>query len=236
MQMKIYIESNKLAAAALFAAKSDVRSYLIGVLIEANALTTRVMGTDGHVLLCAQSSDCKNDIDKPVSIVIPADVLKAVKPDDRIAHLSSADNGKTWELATGNACGSRQIFAPIDGRSPDYRRVLPDVEKLRLQHFDSTVKSPKGPRLDMRADVVQYTAQIDPELLVKFAKAGRMLTGKRDTCQTYLHHTGLYSAVGVTIGGRDDVYGVIMPVRMDSPEQHEAAQRAAYDNMMRPID
>jgi len=77
-------------------------------------------------------------------------------------------------------------YTPIDGKFPDITRVIPKV-------------------------ISGTTAQFDPDLLARFKKVAKLLSGGYVT----IGHNG-QSAAHVYIGS-DLFVGVCMPLRMDSP-------------------
>lgn len=108
---------NVLKAAALIAAKKDVRYYLNGVHIYRNEKGELwIEASDGHTAMRAQLSEENiiQNIRTPFDVIVPiADVQLVVK------HLKFA------VLNIDDLCFSESIrFKPIDGRYPDLQRVL----------------------------------------------------------------------------------------------------------------
>ena len=115
--MKTTLIVNHLKAVFNAVPTEETRYYLCGVQVEINATGTTLVATDGRMLLAAH--DETNTLDEPVSLIIPADVVKGFKPvrGQDLVELSTED-GKTWRL--GNT-----LFQPIDGTYPDWKRVVP---------------------------------------------------------------------------------------------------------------
>ena len=124
------------------AAKQDVRYYLKGVCVDARADGTVVLvATDGHRLLAYPVAVENIEALAPGEYVIPRELLEAVKPAkagritlpihvDITTAPSTPDperagvtiKGKTSITITG---ATTTVGAPIDGKFPDYRRIIP---------------------------------------------------------------------------------------------------------------
>ncbi len=113
-----------LKAANLAADKEQVRYYLQGVAVQADARGSYLVATDGHRLLAfRQSSECYGG--DPINIIIPSDIIAGIKLQKglEVAELTQ-DSDKAWRL---DYCGTSIIFAPIDGTFPEWRRAVPDT-------------------------------------------------------------------------------------------------------------
>jgi DNA polymerase-3 subunit beta len=124
---KITIDRKALKAVSLFAAKKEIRYYLCGVLVESTPLETRLVATDGHTL-GVHRSEAKGDNQGTFNGIIPLDIVSAilkfkspVKNDDIPVTLTVSDNGEI----RADYCGNSLLFKCVDGRFPDYRRVVP---------------------------------------------------------------------------------------------------------------
>jgi len=133
--MKISIQASAIRAATICAAKKDIRYYLQGVYINvAHRDYATVCGTDGHVLFAGRATieNMAGDL-LPFNMIVPLDIIKKI---DKRAHaviLESLPDG-TYLLD-----GTR--FAPLDGRFPDYSRVIPIIGQIQPEsakpgHFD----------------------------------------------------------------------------------------------------
>lgn len=126
----INVYRNKLKAAARFMAVQDIRYYLNGLLIESNPMQTRVIATDGHTLF-ASRDDAKGDNAGTFTGIMPADTVKAIlawkapykSANDTPVVITTADDpaGEHRAAWAGNIC----VFRLIDGKFPDYARVVP---------------------------------------------------------------------------------------------------------------
>jgi DNA polymerase-3 subunit beta len=204
--MKLTIKPEYLKSLLLIAAKDDIRFYLNGVNIDArqNGATVDVtlVATDGHRLL-ALALD-KEDVEAALvgNWTIDRALLESVKPVKAgknefpltlsltIAEPSQDSEGRTVlanpvvtlqgaTTATGTV---------VDGRFPDWRRVMPAT-----------------------ADGI--SSQYDHEYLYSFGKVGRMLFGNKKDCACVIHHNGNGAAL-VTFSGAPYAIGVLMPMRV----------------------
>jgi DNA polymerase III subunit beta len=148
----IHISRNKLKAAAYFSAAKDIRYYLNGILIESTPMQTRVCATDGHALFCTKD-DAKGDNDGTFTGIVPNDTIKQIlawkapykgAADLPVVITTAADEQRAeW-------CGNTAVFKLIDGKFPEYARVVP-------------------------ADVSGEASHFNPELLIKCKKAAEAL-------------------------------------------------------------
>jgi DNA polymerase-3 subunit beta len=136
----INVYRNKLKAAARFMANQDIRYYLNGVLIESNELQSRIVATDGHTLFCGRD-DAKGDNVGAFVGIIGADTVKAIlawkapykSANDAPVILTTSDDlaGEHRAEWCGNVC----IFKLIDGKFPDYMRVVPATLDAGISFF-----------------------------------------------------------------------------------------------------
>lgn len=120
--MKITIQASAIRAATICAAKKDIRYYLQGVYINvAHRDYATVCGTDGRVLFAGRATieNLVGDL-LPFSMIVPLDVAKKIDKKAQAVILESLPDG-TYLLD-----GTR--FTPLDGRFPDYSRVIPGCE------------------------------------------------------------------------------------------------------------
>jgi len=116
------IATRHLKAALHCASKADIRYYLNGVLVEAaGEKDVRLVATDGHIMFCGKAAI--QDVSGPVGfspIIIPRETVEAVvKGKAGMVEFKDMGDGK---YVLGN-----QIFAPVDGKFPEWRRVVPQA-------------------------------------------------------------------------------------------------------------
>ncbi|QMV32521.1 RusA-like Holliday junction resolvase [Ralstonia phage Anchaing] len=191
---RINVPLRTLKAALQVAAKGDIRFYLNGVLVQAWVNETRCVAADGH-MLAAIRSEQDNDVpagDAPVEFVIPRDVLDGIKATATQVQstdcvLAGPDDAGRWTLQVG--ASEMRVFAPLDGKFPDYRRVIP-------------------------TRVSRVIAQVNPALLARMASCIETMNGKSKSGKSidmHLHHNG---EGGVLVTSKyNNFVGVIMPVR-----------------------
>lgn len=112
-------------ATAFSMAQQDVRFYLNGMLLEINEDRLSCVATDGHRLAYSQC-DTEANPETPVRAIIPR---KSVSELQRLLSVSEAED-KVQVLVTAQQLqvlvGSVRLSSKlIDGRFPDYNRVIP---------------------------------------------------------------------------------------------------------------
>ena len=121
-------------------AQQDVRYYLNGMLIEMRSDLLRTVATDGHRLALSDTQLEISNIDGHQQIILPR---KAVIELNRL--LSYSDNQIGVEITSNHLRtyldGITLTSKLIDGRFPDYERVIPDnstkqitLDKIQLKH------------------------------------------------------------------------------------------------------
>lgn len=103
-------------------AQQDIRYYLNGLLFEVNGNRLNVVGTDGH-RLSFTSTELANSYEKQEIILPRKTVIELIK------LLDESEDEVTIEVANGQANFAfgaiRLISKVIDGKFPDYTRVIP---------------------------------------------------------------------------------------------------------------
>ncbi len=122
-------------------AQQDVRYYLNGLLLEGRPGKLRAVATDGHRLaLC--DVETGNEADLDVQAIVPR---KAVLELNRL--LNTGDEAPEIELHFSNS--HMQVIFPhssfttklIDGRYPDYAKVIPTANTQELQADKGLLKA-----------------------------------------------------------------------------------------------
>ncbi|WP_319558271.1 DNA polymerase III subunit beta [Thiomicrorhabdus sp.] len=126
-QLKQLIQHSSFAMAS-----QDVRFYLNGMLFDISSHSLRVVATDGHRL-----STCATDLAieglKPTQAILPRkgvlELSKLIGDDDNLIEFALAKNYLTVQF-------EETVFTCklVDGRFPDYRRVIP-------QHNDQVIQT-----------------------------------------------------------------------------------------------
>lgn len=154
-------------------AQQDVRYYLNGLLLEISQQTVRAVATDGHRLaMCAHDCDAK-----------PADTLQLIIPRKGVTELvkllEDSDDEVNIQVSANHikVTLNDSIFTSklIDGRFPDYERVIPknsdkhilaEKETLRQALVRTSILSNekyRGIRLRLSNNLLQAQAN-NPEM------------------------------------------------------------------------
>jgi hypothetical protein len=206
--MILTIQHSTIKALLTIAADKDVRYYLLGICVDVRAATdarpadVTLVATDGVILLAhpVPLSDVEGVIE-PGQYIIPRDALEAVAPMKAgrtalpititirtPAPTTDADGRTVVARPEVEITGATTLrTAPIDGRYPDWRRVLPRTA--------SGVPAP-----------------LDGRLIARIAKAYDYMNEKPRLFQLSIHHNGPTGASLIT-GWKGDGLGVIMPMR-----------------------
>lgn len=105
----------QLKAALHTAPKTDVRHYLNGVFVEVRSGFYRIVSTDGSNMSVFHNfePECAEALD----LIIPRDIIENLPKQKGLTI--------TLKKLDGFWCLGSTLFTPIDGRYPEYRRVLP---------------------------------------------------------------------------------------------------------------
>lgn len=110
-------------------AQQDVRYYLNGLLLELDAEQIRAVATDGHRLALSQL-DHKSDIEGSRQIILPRkgvqELLRLLGSDDN--QITVAIGKNHLRVSLPNLQFTSKL---IDGRFPEYQRVLPEESDNR---------------------------------------------------------------------------------------------------------
>jgi DNA polymerase-3 subunit beta len=180
--MKLNLEKSALLAAVICASKDDIRYYLNGVHVRCvpgkETDTLVYTGTDGHMLFAGTLPAVwlEDREAEGFDMIIPFDAVKAACKGKGATVTLERMAGGMYSIGT-------QIFTPIDGKFPDYSRVIP-------------------------ATVSGELAQFDADLLARGLKALRAYFGLEKLVPT-LHHNGTGGAV--LSGESRDALVVVMP-------------------------
>jgi len=152
-------------------AHQDVRYYLNGLLFEIDAGKLRAVATDGHRLATCQVKT-ESDATGAHQVIVPRKgvlELQRLLGDEGTVTLAIGSNHIQAQVG-----GIRFTSKLIDGRFPDYRRVIPnrvetvitaDREELRQALYRAAILSNekyRGVRLDMRPNLLKIQAH-NPE-------------------------------------------------------------------------
>jgi DNA polymerase-3 subunit beta len=136
--MELIIRKAHIQAVMLFAGKKDIRYYLNGACIDTGEHGAHLVATDGHTLAVA----CISTEPLPAGqIIIPRDMLdgiKAGKKGNAIVTVTYDDTQAPdikQRKITINNDGIESTMQELDGRYPDYRRVIPKTLSGEIAQF-----------------------------------------------------------------------------------------------------
>jgi DNA polymerase-3 subunit beta len=111
-------------------ASQDIRYYLNGLLLISEGKTLSAVATDGHRLAMASVEQGKKDA--ATETIIPRktilELVKLLADTEDGVHIEQAQNQISFSFAD-----KRLISKLIDGKFPDYRKVLPAANQNHLQ-------------------------------------------------------------------------------------------------------
>ena len=219
MEIKLIVRAEIIAVLKLFASDKDVRYCLNGINLEIGATESRLVATDGAMLGCFRVESVQPDVDAPLTdIIIPNDLLKSIKPtglvEITIGEPETKDNGKGEKVPVSNArpvtltyAGLSMSGKTIDGKFPDFRRVIP-------------------------AGVSGQPAQFDPRFTGTLAKAWSILHGGKGP---HLAAIGFNGNGGALLDLADENFvGVIMPLHPHAVTAPKTPPCWAHDYRLQP--
>lgn len=194
--MKIHLPRRGIAALLHFAANNDIRYYLNGIKVEATAEATRIIATNGHVLGVYHQGMLVNEVDKPTELILPRRVLEMVAKASRHGAMPLWIEGADLAWSLHDMLLDFSLgFKPIEGKFPDYMRVMPKTLSGEVAHFN-------------------------PEYLMLLNKAARSM-GWKSIIPWRLDYNGNNGALG-TIPSEPEFCAVIMPMRQDGAGKRPA--------------
>lgn len=129
--MKVFIPQNAIKAAVHCMAKKDVRYYLNGCLFDFEHGTVNslyLISTNGHMLSAFRLGleYLEDEQTSNFKIIVPRDVMIGAAKVKTGCVLESMPDGR---YMLGDI-----VFSPIEGRYPDYRRVIPTEISGEVSH------------------------------------------------------------------------------------------------------
>lgn len=190
--MKLTIAHDVIKALLMIAAKQDVRYYLKGVCIDVRASDVTLLATDGNVLLSVPVEPADVEETTIGQFIIPRELLDAVKP----AKVGRASLPITITIGEEGACSVAGATTAsgklVEGRYPDWRRVMPAMCSGEAGQYDPAYYGLWG---DVRA----------------------LLTGSKGKAHPVIHQNGRAGCARVSQLGRGAI-GVMAPLRTDAAD------------------
>jgi DNA polymerase-3 subunit beta len=189
MQSTVKLVPGYLKAALVIAAKGDIRYYLNAVKVEIAPRETRYVGCDGHKLILLRGEIIDPKVQQaPAEILIPREAIELAVREKYHEPTLGIPLVYDAETPTAEARLGSVFFKPVEGKYPDYRKVIP--------------KQASGER-----------GSFNPHYLMHFHKAATVAFGNRAMPQIW--QNGDAGAL-VLDSMNPDFVGVVMPMRDDS--------------------
>ena len=191
----LMIMPGHLAAIAMFAAKKDVRFYLVGVCIDTGPNGSFLVATCGHTLAVHQIDTVARPAGQFIMPLVP--LASMVKANRRIGIKLTLPDGFAGtynnntrvkrQVTLESLNGEISIVSELDGVFPDWRRVA-------------------------RYDDAPYPHQVffNPEYLVRVADAANLISERKFAVQVRPGGTGVGFAL-LDLEGKTAAY--VMPIR-----------------------
>lgn len=139
--IKISFDIRTLKAALVCTSTDETRYYLKGVAVQFDGDKLFIAATDGHRLLAMQPEFTieRDDTDAATradfgSVIIPADIVKNLKPARGDDSCTLTIDGNKGEL---EHAGQSVRFGFIDGSFPNWRQVIPATITGEIAQFDA---------------------------------------------------------------------------------------------------
>ncbi len=110
-------------------AQQDVRYYLNGLLLEITSDKLRAVATDGH-RLAMDETEIQTTVSEPIQIIVPrkgiTELTRLLQDESEIEIQVSSNHIR---IKTAETCFTSKL---IDGRFPDYKRVIPEISETSV--------------------------------------------------------------------------------------------------------
>ncbi len=193
----IPINADYLRALTHISAKADIRYYLNGVFVDIRARETRYIASNGHMLAVIRDEARAEDADQvPARYIIPFATCKTAhshKGVMAVLHYNAADQLARCTI-DNLAKDGVLAFTPIDGKYPDFARVVPSKVDGKPGAYNWSYLD----AFDRMAAIAWPVGKNSKPLSVE------------------LYQNGAEGAALVLAGGREFL-GVVMPVRNNAP-------------------
>lgn len=127
--MQVTIAQSNINAVAYAMAKADIRYYLCGMLLQHNGEETRLVATDGHRLHAVRIEHKDGLTIDPVEVIIPDTLIRTIckakaSRNNKLPTVTITVDGNRISVLLPD--GTESVATAIDGKFPDYSRVIPD--------------------------------------------------------------------------------------------------------------
>ncbi len=190
--IEIKIPKNILKAMSNLCAKDDIRKFLNGVKVEIRKEHINFIATDGHVMGIYQydnKSETEEDFIIPVQVINKLSRITTIYDSLFIKQIDNFTiRGRKFEII--NAMFNKQdegfTFFEVQGRFPDYKKIIPKKLNLKYGHYD-------------------------PSLLIKFSKCINIL--RKQNNYYLLSQNGTDAGIITYLDLK--FIGIIMTIRQD---------------------
>jgi hypothetical protein len=204
MQFNIEINARLLKAVALAATNSESRYYLRGVFVEFFADHITLTATDGHKLIAGRQVRVDTGTGDSAAgqpgIILPLDMIDKIK-----LSRKAPDHATLSFDAKGDNLQARFLQLKFDA--------------VTLSGFEVEASYPAARRV-APVSITGETAAFDPEILITFSKAAKLVHGSTVGAppSPVVHHNGLSPALVSWLPGDAlpgcKAFGVAMPMRV----------------------
>ena len=129
-------------------ARQDVRFYLNGLLLETEPNKIKAIATDGHRLAASEMSVDKKQLTRTASIVPRKAILELIRLLDGNEDVKAEIGPNSIRLTFNDLSFITKL---IDGKFPDYNRVIPTNIKINIQ-LNSLALKPSLQRVSILAN------------------------------------------------------------------------------------
>jgi len=213
------LRSLKAASLAAETSKNDFRYYLQGVCIQATATTTRLVATDGRMLLVIGERRENVLSEKSVEFIIPLEAIKGLK----VRHTSEENVIIKFEGTPSRfhltAQGKTQIVEAIDGTFPEYTRVIPQPQKIEHEEKEMGFHRLPLPQISDKYHAILSSAiRLWAGEDEKKGLSAALYPAEDDGAPVLVSHQ---KGVDVIEGQR--CLGVLMPLKIETPKAPDIA-------------
>jgi DNA polymerase-3 subunit beta len=190
------------ALAKHIAPKTEIRYYLVGVQLEVTDAGRFYVATDGHKLVAIrearQEGDVNGDYLIPRDVILGVKIQKAGRKPVEFAEFELSDGKPSITY-----CGTETRFNLVDGKFPDWRRVVP-------------------------TKVSGEIAQFNPDYLVEIRDCAAATIGIGKYSGLCLLHNG--NSASLYQADSTDFIGVIMPLRINKADVYSTSATDLHIN------
>ena len=184
----VTVPVSHLKALRLHAAEKDVRYYLQGIYFDLP--NGKLAATDGHRMMLVGTKTGAGDFIAPNEFI--DNIIKACKGRNAPESVEITFDSGTLSC---EVLGATFKAVPVDGKFPDYQRVIPSSLSGEVSFINS-------------------------EYLYDAAKALALIDGAKKQYAPYIAYNG--NGPAIAYGGSDEALVILMPMRSDRTNVNES--------------